>query len=472
MRWVLLLLIAVAPTSSFASVTISEIAWMGTTQDPNGSYCEWIELFNSENAPVSLDGWTLSFGNASIVFGPESFILGSDYFVVERYTENACPDPVQNISDFSTSFGAGISNAGATLKLVRPDSGLEDQFSSNDAWEKQGDNVTKETAQYTTTGWVTAAPTPGQGLTDYTPPVEDEAQAPAGESPVSITKASTKNKIVSLELPNVSLSLAINSPDIVYVNQPVTFKVSASGLGKTILESLTYEWNFGDISTSESKETSHTYTSPGEFVVAAYATFVRHEQVARKTITVLPVAFSLAKNSAGDILIHNNAKYEVNISNYKIVGNLGIVFPKRSIILPNATLTIPKESLLTNSFTSVTLYDQKRVAVASTQQEVFVPVAVPQKSVALASPKMSVSENVQKEAPPSGNFSFSGDVKEGSGTSASVSTTAPAKVDTGVAQKASVIEANSGIPSGALPYLGLFGILSLGILAAFAGKKQ
>lgn len=50
---------------AFASVRITEIAWMGTAESQFG---EWIELYNDSAENVSLSGWKLYEGGESNLF--------------------------------------------------------------------------------------------------------------------------------------------------------------------------------------------------------------------------------------------------------------------------------------------------------------------------------------------------------------------------------------------------------------------
>jgi len=86
---------------------------------------------------------------------------------------------------------------------------------------------------------------------------------------------------------------------------------------------------------------------------------------ARKTITVLPVSFSITIHASGDVQVHNDARYEVDISGYKIVAGGTVTFPSRTILLPNATITIPKEKVQYSGNTTVALFDDTVTLVAS-----------------------------------------------------------------------------------------------------------
>lgn len=454
-------LLCIVPSFAHAAIVISEVAWMGTAVSPND---EWIELHNTGSS-VSVDGWILKDG-AGFEVALEGTIPSDAYAVLERTDDSTAEGPA-----FLLYTGA-LANTGSVLSLYRADGSLEDQVAGGENWESiGGDNATKETAQYTTSGWKTAPPTPGRGIGLSEMP-DDLPQEQKEESEAQNKDSNDENKIVELTLPNVTLVLSLLVPDIVYVSQPVAFDLIPHGLGETILNSLNYEWNFGDFATAHGKQTQHAYAYPGEYVVTVKADYVRHTQVARKTITVLPVAFSLMRDAQNNILLQNNAKYEVNISGYSVLGTSKVVFPERSVILANGTIMLPKEKIIKNSrLEPVSLYDQEGILVASTAMSAsFVPDS--QVSEAEAKQIISTADDAGFEAEDStvseetSNFSFGNGVKEESASLAEDAPSPTALVAAPPSKKAGVL------PEGALPLLGLIGIVTLGLIAVFAGGNR
>ena len=318
------------PFTASAAVVISEIAWMGSVDSAND---EWIEIHNTGES-ISLDGWTLTDGvNFNIAL---SGTIGSGaYAILERTDDSSAPGGAFLI------YTGALTNAGATLSLLRPDGGIEDQVSGGENWGNiGGNNDTKETPQYTGSGWVTNAATPGA------------ANMAQSSEPVSVTEADTERsnsheaapeelEEVTIHLPDPELALTFELPSTVYVNQPVTFAVEPEGISNRLLASVSVDWNFGDLSTASGREVSHAYAYPGEYVVAIRGAFARHEATARHKIIVLPVTLSIARTAEGDVHIHNNARYELDLSGYVLRGTRTASFPEGTILLSQATLTIP-----------------------------------------------------------------------------------------------------------------------------------
>jgi PKD domain len=328
------LLMFTLPTFCVASVSISEIAWMGDTTSANN---EWIELYNSGEAVV-VDGWTLSDGmNLSIALS--GTIPSSSYVVLER---NRSTGVYLTGTPFLVYTGALV-NTGATLVLRRADTEIEDQVAGGENWETVGgDNVTKETAQYTTSGWRTGIPTPEAQNTatiqnsgnngSTTTPTTSSGSKPTGSS---------KPETVKLILPQRELVVRIEAQKTAYVNQAVSLVASSTGLGPTLINSLQYNWNFGDLTVGTGQKPTHTYRYPGTYFVTVEAAYAKHRQIAQFEITVLPVTLSLARGGEGEILLHNNAPYDVDVSGYRLRGRSEAVFPPRSVIVAKGTVTIP-----------------------------------------------------------------------------------------------------------------------------------
>ena len=156
--------------------------------------------------------------------------------------------------------------------------------------------------------------------------------------------------------PDTVLKLTTDIQSVAYVNQTIPLRVVPSGISTKMMDSLNYTWNFGDGETATGKEVAYRYAYPGTYVVTVRANYARHDQVARHEITILPVTFSLARTARGEVQLHNDAPYDVDLSGYTLRGLEAVVFPRYSIIAPKATLTFPA-SRLGRSDLMLGLYD-------------------------------------------------------------------------------------------------------------------
>lgn len=313
--------------------------------DSESASHEWIELHNTGSESVDVAGWVLSDG-ANLAINLSGIIAANSHAVLERTSEESAPG-----SAFLVYSGALV-NTGATLTLRRADNSIEDQVAGGENWEHiGGDNTTKESAQLTTAGWVTAVPTPGALNNEQSSKQESEKTSASTAGDMAQPSKLAVPTVLTLSDP--SLRVAVEAPQQVYVNQKIDVSAIPSGTGKTLMNSLSYDWNFGDGYTASGQEVSHVYAYPGTYLVTIYAEYKRQQYEARHEITVLPVNVSLTRNDTEDLQLHNDSPYEIDISGYRVSGSTVFVFPPRSLLLERQTVTLAKEQVGTH----VRVYD-------------------------------------------------------------------------------------------------------------------
>ncbi len=453
------------PSLAKAAITINEVAWMGA---PTSANHEWIELYNSGEREA-VDGWTLSDGmNLTITLS--GTIEPQSYAVLER-TSDASAGSVA----FLVYTGALV-NTGATLTLRRADGSIVDQVAGGENWSSiGGDNVTKETAQYTPSGWVTAIATPGAGNTTDTTSeeateeeetteedTEQAGESGGGSSSVSKSRTATPEPLkTEPSAPTIRIAMAGQ----VYVNQPVTAKATIGNIGKTVAQSMAREWNFGDLHTATGETVTHRFAYPGEYIVSVTATYKNFVATDRVVVTVLPLTLSITKNAAGDVQLHNDAKYEVDVSGYTVAGERTVTIPPGTFMRPNATLTIPQSQLGTIG-RPVLVHDSARQLVAHDGGSSVARSTSDLSARAVAVPLPTVATAVLPEAPAFrfGALTASTTV---TGTSTPVAIGAPA-VPVPAPGTLSAAAGASAAP--VYPYLGLVAIIGIALLAVVAGR--
>ncbi len=443
--------------AALASVTINEVAWMGDSSSANN---EWIELYNS-GATVSVDGWTLSDG-MNLNISLTGSIAASAYAVLERTSDESASGTAFLI------YTGALVNTGATLVLKNQSGSIVDQASGGENWQNiGGDNTTKETAQYSSAGWVTDEATPGQvnrsGREDDTVTEEQTTTKSSGGGGSGSSKKTSDS--VSLKNTETKMVVTPEVQSVAYVNQHVPFKVKMTGVDDERDKLVRYDWNFGDTNATSGKVVSHTYAYPGKYLVTVRAVYKKVEQVSEKEITVLPVTFSLTKNEAGDIQIHNNAAYAVDVSGYTLRGGKTLVLPPRSVILSKATITVPKEKVGKSNISLVALYDTKKNMVASTNLPNFTTSYSEPDPVVVSS--QTISSPVVTKTVADNNFFFA--TKE-----AEASTDLPIEEEVTVGADFSETEKSATTPyNSRWPYLALVVLLLLSLaFIVFNTKKH
>ncbi len=150
----------VSYAASPQDVAINEIAWMGTTTDYND---EWIELYNSTNADINLDGWTLNATDGTPAITLSGSIPAGGVYLLERTSDDTVTEAAADLI-----YTGALSNSGENLDLRDSSGTLVDQV---DAWYA-GDNNTKATMERVdplvsgtdSTNWTTAVDSYSGGL--------------------------------------------------------------------------------------------------------------------------------------------------------------------------------------------------------------------------------------------------------------------------------------------------------------------
>ncbi len=364
----ILLFFLFSTESVTAAVSINEVAWMGSAASANH---EWIELYNNDNSSVSVDGWVLQDGmNFSITL--TGSIEAGSYAVLERTSDASAAGTAFLI------YTGALVNTGATLTLLTAAGAVVDQVSGGEDWKNiGGDNITKETAQYQSSGWVTDTPTPGQvngnGRIEEAPAPEVESDNTTATTTTTTTtsnksSSSRSNKSsdsIRLKNPEIKLNVLPDVQSVAYVHQAIPFNVKTGGVDDELEKLVRYEWNFGDSYVGEGKNPFHTYTYPGTYVVTVRAEYKKNVQVGRHEITILPVKFSVTRTSAGTVQVNNDAKYDVDISGYTLRGTKDITFPPRTIMASLSTITIAASRVSNGGQEMIGLYNTKNQLVGA-----------------------------------------------------------------------------------------------------------
>src|SRR3989344_3263111 len=195
------LFILLAPTSAFATVIVSEVAWMGTKESASN---EWIELKNISGSDIRLDGWTLRAEDGTPDIRLSGTVRGGGYFLLERTDDLTMPSvPADQI------YAGALSNSGEQLELKDSGGVLIHSVLAKSGWPA-GDNTTKNTMQWSDNpsagpdgtvgagGWITASPTPR--AENAPPPLLKKAEeTPQRASPEGTKKSANTTKPLPLQ---------------------------------------------------------------------------------------------------------------------------------------------------------------------------------------------------------------------------------------------------------------------------------
>lgn len=327
-----LLGVVAIPSATYAAVLISEVAWMGTNAATNGHYCEWIELQNTGEESVSLSGWKLKTLDAGMNITLSGSIPSGAFFVVERYTANACPDPVPNRSDLSVPFGSGLANTGEVLILLQNTSEI-DRIDASEGWEGSvgGDPDRKLSAQRNGDEWVTAEPTPGAV----------NATVSLSEPEVS-SGSSSSEKIVANPIPE--LYIVTGGDRVVSVDAHVPYVPLVYGSDGRARHHARVSYAFGDGGYSTGTRTMYAYREPGEYLVVVRAEEGYSTGVSSFTVIADTADITISSVTEKGIALRNDDSRILDLSQYQLTTE-GKTFriPTDTQILPGRTVIFPPE---------------------------------------------------------------------------------------------------------------------------------
>ena len=223
-----------------SDVTISEVAWAGSADDPTA---EWIELHNTTTAVIDLSGWRLISSDGAPEIALTGKIPPHEYRVLHR--SDAGPER----SDDRITYSGALRDGGESLYLLNS-AGVEADSANSQggAWPagKAGDvPCTMERIDQSgpdrPENWATAQDLADDGLFYGTPGARNS---------------------VSYTPPQGTFTF---DPNPAHPGEPVLFSGQASL--DTRIKVASYAWDFGDDSIGRGQTFSHTYVQTGSYSV-------------------------------------------------------------------------------------------------------------------------------------------------------------------------------------------------------------
>ena len=146
-------------TANLGDVVINEIAWMGTAASTSDN--EWLELYNTTDQPINMNGWTLKSQDETPNITLSGIVPASGYYLLERTDDDTLPDITAD-----QIYTGALGNSGEHLVLKDTAGTTISEVDGSNGWKINGDDVqigdnnTKKTAQKMASEWITATATP------------------------------------------------------------------------------------------------------------------------------------------------------------------------------------------------------------------------------------------------------------------------------------------------------------------------
>lgn len=351
------------PLAVSANLRVSEIAWMGTK---DSSSHEWIELFNDGADASSVDGWKLESGSGSFSISLKGSVDAKGYYLIKRTSDFS---DVNAPADLVASFGSGLKNTGDTLRLIDAAGGAQDEVIGGSDWKNiGGNNDTKETAQWTQSGWMTAAATPHAAASQYSAPTaanegsssldSNSSSGPGGSNDV-VSGDSASNKDSSTPaVKNLPTKIMILGSGDVVARSDSVFSLSVSGTDQRY-DAASVVWNFGDGTTAKGQTVTHRYLASGGAVVVASVIVGGQEFVSQKNIAVRDVNISITSIQDGvDGFVRLSSKQNIDIGSWTLRdGTQSFLFPGHTVLAGGSSTAIPNSTTGMFTHTTPALFD-------------------------------------------------------------------------------------------------------------------
>ncbi len=308
-------LFIITPFSAVASVEISEVAWMGTT---DSSTNEWVELHATSNA--DLTGWVLETKDGGLTITLSGSIASSGYYLIERTDDTTVPGIA---GDLVVPFGSGLANGGEILILKDASGLVADEVDASGGW-LAGDNTTKETMQRAGSAWITATATPkASSVSSGTVPPNESAATTTSATASSEKKAATDSSwqpyVPPEKLPRIKVFAGDDQR--VVAGEELRMEGNALGFVGESLPNARYIWNFGNSIVKEGRSVSYIYPFPGTYTVRLSVVSGEHAAFDDALVRVgknSAVISEIMPQATGWIELHNKGAESINLSGWML----------------------------------------------------------------------------------------------------------------------------------------------------------
>ena len=373
------------PLVASAQVVITEIMY---DLEGSDSGREWIEMYNSSSEPVTINGGTSGQDSWRVYHKSASGVESNKTFAAEAYqgTMTLAPNGyavvVQNGDSFKNDhpdYGGSIlvasamslANSSMTVGLRLGSSGIP--WSIVEYISDLGANGDGKSLQKINGILVSATPTPGSSA----PSASNESSEGGSTAASEPSQSATPAPMSFISAPEKTITTKIQKREaLAVVGAATEFRGLIFGLEEEpIATGARLIWNFGDGVTAEGEKVLHTFSYPGEYVVALEGALGLYGASDRMTIRAVDVPVSLTRVQGtmdSFIKITNGSLYEINISGWIIKGLYKhFVIPKNTFIAASRSTVFAQEVLGfdTASYESaVLLYPNGTIVIQNTEQ--------------------------------------------------------------------------------------------------------
>lgn len=341
-----ILLLSVLPAAARAAVVINEAMY-----NPGGSDSgrEWVELYNSGDADVTLVGgsgsgsWRISDSSNHTIVDPAGGVGRGSLTVPAGGYLILTNDPAVFAGEYGGSYSVvkaslSLTNTGTTISLIDGTGAIVDSFTYTSS---QGGDDNGTSLQQASSTWLQALPTPGasNATERYDPPADE-----SGSSSSSKSNSTSNPGYVAAPLPQVFADAG--GDRTVIVGADAKFVATAYDRDRDVINYAKFFWNFGDGASDEGPWVLHHYGYPGRYALELTITNTSLRTSSRITVTALPASVSLAPLPQGGVSIQNSSGRDLDLSLWVVKqGEDAFVLPEHSVVLKDAAINISATTL-------------------------------------------------------------------------------------------------------------------------------
>ena len=445
---------------AYAGLEITEIMYAPEA----GAGYDWVEIYN--NGPnLDITGYRFFRGsdNENSTSGPITNRVGSSILKTNEYAILT-----SNMSDYSwLDFSGSIFSISSSI-ISLPSSGDNTYIAISDPAKKVIDDVTydvskggsktsKTSLSKINGEWTSATPTSGAANSSSNNSFDNSSEDNITDETIDPVPLVKDNPAI------LKITTKIVAPKIVTAGVPFSIDHATTGINKEKIILGKFIWNFGDgmskIGTT-SDAFNYVYDYPGDYVITlsySDSTFdTKPDATDRLTVKVIPSGINIS--SVGTytdpfVELENKSSYEMSISGWILRGNVhSFMIPEGTVILSN------KKLKLSPRITGFDFNDLSSISIIDTSGQVFATYPNIIKPVVKYSTNKNEVKNIVKS-----------DIVESN------------QIDS-LANSPDVINLNdlgasaggveNGLNNKTLIYLGLAGIIIIGIISIILIKRK
>jgi len=447
-----------------ASLEITEVMYAPEM----GADYEWVEIYNngSDNEDLSDEVFFRGdkFASLNLKIGDSKVLPPLHYAIITKsmsdYSWLSFSGPI--FSSSTLSLPDDSEKYETYIKIYNPLS-TESDFITYDT-SKGGSKSSKTSLSKINGEWQSGIPTPGEenilntNSSETSSSTNNDNNSSTSTSSTSSTPNATK-EVHIIYKPTTK----IISPKIVTAGVPFIIDHQTTGISKEKVIFGKFVWNFGDgrqKQLSVSNPFSYAYDYPGEYVLTLsyYDSIFDINPDATDRLTIKVISSGVVISSVGTyadpfVEIENNSSYEMSLNKWIMKGYVHSFFiPEGMVILPNKKLKFSPK------ITGFDFNDLSSISIIDTSGQVFA--TYPKQKT--YSTKNYSSSNSQ------GNIVKADIVASDQATSIANSPDVINLNDLG----ASAENADNGLNNKILIYLGLAGIIAIGLLSIFLIRRK